>query len=188
MRRGRVRRRGARLPWTVRPRSARACSSQLPSRASYSLSGEVVLCCRFEEGDGEVEAGAEAAGVHGCLQDRPCRGRGVVVAVRGFGSTCQVLRQAPVRDAVRLLARPVRPGAGDANLFQDRLELRAVAPLSSGDEKGEWAAATVSTQVDLAGEAALRAAQSLASCTASARRAPPWGISRPASAAARAAS
>lgn len=74
------------------------------------------------------------------------------------------------RDAARLLARPARPEARNPDLLQYRHELGAVRALTGGDDQGQRSAAPVGAQVDLAGRAAPRAAQALASCTTSTRR------------------
>lgn len=73
------------------------------------------------------------------------------------------------RDAVRRLARPARPELRDADLLQNRLELRAVRPLTWCDDQGQRAAAAVRTQVEPGGEPAARAAQTLTSRTTSTR-------------------
>lgn len=73
-------------------------------------------------------------------------------------------------EAVRASARAAEPGAGHANLVHDRFELSAVRPLSGGDCEGQRAAAAIGAQVDLGGEPAAGAAQTLARRTAATRR------------------
>jgi hypothetical protein len=52
-------------------------------------------------------------------------------------------------------------GAADADAFHDRDELWGVAPLARSDQQGQGAASTLTGQMDLAGQAAPGASESL---------------------------
>jgi len=79
---------------------------------------------------------------------------------------------------VRLIsAEMVRPSPwtpavqpGDADTLHDRDELRRVAPVTWGDQQGQWAASALTGEVDLAGQAAPGPSESLVGAVVPRRR------------------